>query len=245
MNKHKILEKIKNKEVKMRPKSYFVLRTTLYILGIILTFLFAIFLASFIVFSLQISGASQFPALGLRGLIPFLVAFPWVLVIFALIFIIILQIFAKKFSVVYKKPLLYSILGIIVFVLLVSFAIANTPFHRTLFRSAQEGKLPIMGPMYKGRFVDPSHNMCIGEVVEVADDGFQVETVKGESVGIIISSETYLPSDGKIEKGELIMIMGERKDSIINAFKVIKIKDNKEIYLLQRGGHIKGYMKMK
>ncbi len=254
MDKNKILEKIKNKEVKMRPKFYFVLRTTLYILGIILTFLFAIFLASFIVFSLQISGASQFPALGLRGLIPFLVAFPWVLVIFALIFIIILQIFAKKFpvvykkpkfSVVYKKPLLYSILGIIVFVLLVSFAIANTPFHRTLFRSAQEGKLPIMGPMYKGRFVDPSHNMCIGEVVEVADDGFQVETVKGESVGIIISSETYLPSDGKIEKGELIMIMGERKDSIINAFKVIKIKDNKEIYLLQRGGHIKGYMKMK
>lgn len=245
MDKNKILEKIKNKEVKMRPKFYFVLRTTLYILGIILTFLFAIFLASFIVFSLQISGASQFPALGLRGLIPFLVAFPWALVIFALIFIMILEIFAKKFSVVYKKPLLYSVLGIIAFVLLVSFVIANTPFHRSLFRSAQEGRLPIVGPMYKGRFVDPSHNMCIGEVVEVADDGFQVETVKGESVGIIISPETYLPSDEKIEKGELIMIMGKREDSTIKAFKVIRVKDNKEIYLPQRGGHIRGYMKTK
>ena len=244
MSKNEILEKIKTGKVKMKPRSHFVFKTVLYVLGIIFAFLFAIFLISFIVFSLRVSGAWHFPAFGFRGLGLFLVSLPWLLVIFALILIVMLEIFAKKFSIVYKKPLLYSILGILVIVLLIGIVIAQTPMHGGLFRNVQEGKLPIMGPMYKGRFVEPSRNACIGEIVEVTDNGFRVETVKGESVGVIISPETYLPSDEKIEEGELIMIMGKRKNSTIKAFKIIKIKNSKEIYL-HKGGNIRPHMQMK
>jgi hypothetical protein len=244
MNKNNILERIKKGKVKMKPKSYFVFRTVLYVLGIIFAFLFAIFLISFIVFSLRVSGVGYFPAFGFRGLGLFLVSLPWLLVIFAIIFIVILEIFAKRFSLIYRKPLLYSILGVLVIVLLISIVVVQTPMHKGLFIGAQEGKLPVMGAIYKGRFVEPSRNACIGEVVEVADDGFQVETVKGESVGVIISPETYLPSDEKIEEGELIMIMGKKKKSTIKAFKIIKIKKGKEIYLHKRG-NIRPYMQMK
>lgn len=244
MSKNKILEKIKKGKVEMKPKSHFVLKTIIYVLGIIFSFLFTIFLASFIIFSLKISGAWHFPAFGFRGLGVFLVAFPWLLLIFAIIFVVILEIFAKRFSVVYRKPLIYSILIIVIIVLLVSLVIGKTSMHSKLFRGAQEGRLPIMGPMYKGRFVDPLRNACIGEVIDVTDNGFEVKTVKGESIGVIISSETYLPSDEKIEEGELIMVMGERKNSTIKAFKIIKIKNSKEIYL-HKGGNIRPYMKMK
>jgi hypothetical protein len=244
MSKNEILEKIKKGKVKMKPRSYFILRTIVFVLGLIFAFLFAIFLASFIVFTLRASGAWYFPAFGFRGLGLFLTSFPWVLLIFAILLIAVLEIFARKFSLVYRKPLLYSILGIVVIIVLIGFAVGQTSMHSQLFRSVQEGKLPIMGLMYKGNLMEPSHNACIGEVVEVTDSGFQVETVKGESVGVIVSSETYLPSDEKIEEGELIMIMGERENSIIKAFKVIKIKKGKEIYL-HKGGNIRSYRKMK
>ena len=244
MSKNKILEKIKKEKVKMKPRSYFVLRTIVFVFGLIFAFLFAIFLASFIVFALRASGIWYFPAFGFRGLGMFLASFPWILLIFAILLIALLEVFARKFSLVYRKPLLYSVLGIIMIVILISFAVGQTSMHPQLFRSAQEGKLPIMGPMYKGGFVEPPQNACIGRVVDVNDDGFQVETVKGDSVGVIISSETYLPSDEKIEEGELIMIMGKRRDSNIEAFKIIKIKNNKEIYL-HKGGNVKPYRKMK
>lgn len=244
MNKNKILEKIKKQGLKMRPKSYFIFRTILFVLGIVLAFLFTIFIISFIVFTLRASGIWYFPAFGFRGLGLFFGSFPWLLIIFAIILVILLEIFAKKFSLVYRKPLVYSILGIIVIVFLIGIIISQTSLHRGLFMSAQQGKLPVFGPLYRSHFIMPPHNAFIGTVSDISDNGFQIKIEDGEALRVIISSETHFPFSNDVKEDDLVIVMGERENSTIKAFGVRKIEDNKGIYL-NRGGHMNRPMRMK
>lgn len=237
MGKEEILEKIKEQTVKMKPKSHFVFKTIIYVLSFIFVFLFVIFLASFIVFSLRIRGVWHFSDFGFRGLGLFFSSFPWLLLIFAIIFIAILEIFAKKFSLVYKKPLLYSILGIVTVVFIFSFIIGCTSMHPQLFRSVQEGRLPIMGPMYRGQFMEPPRNVFIGRVTELTDNGFKLETKQGENLEVIIPSKIKSSFNGSIEKDDIIVVMGERENSFIRAFGVHEAPENEDIYF-PRGGRM-------
>jgi len=244
MSKYEILEKIKEEVIKMKPKSHFVFKTIIYVLGFIFIFLFVIFLASFIIFSLRIRGAWYFPAFGLRGLGLLFASFPWLLLIFAIIFIVILEVFAKRFSFVYKKPLLYSILGIVIIVFLLSFIIGRTSMHSRLFRSAQEGRLPIMGPMYRGQFMESPHNVFIGKVLELSDNGFRLETREGENLEVIIPSEIKSPFKESIEKDDIIVVMGKRDGSVIRAFGIHKAVNDKDIYFPRRE-RMRGPVEMK
>lgn len=230
MSKDEILEKIKEEAVKMKPKAHFIFKTIIYFLGFIFVFLFVGFLASFIIFSLRIRGVWYFPAFGFRGLGLLFTSFPWFLLIFAIIFIVILEVFAKRFSFVYKKPLLYSILGIVIIVFILSFIVGLTPMHSRLFRSAQEGRLPIMGPMYRGQLMEPPRDVFIGKVLELSDNGLQLETKEGEKLKVIIPSEIYFPLSENIKKDDIVVIMGKRDDSVIRAFGIHKTPNNEDIY---------------
>ena len=53
---NKVLGRIKRGEVKMKPKAYFILKTVLALLAIVVVALFALYLISFIHFSLRASG---------------------------------------------------------------------------------------------------------------------------------------------------------------------------------------------
>ena len=80
-----VLEKIKSGQVKMRPKAHFVLKTALVALGFILIILFVLYLISFIVFTLRMSGIWFAPGFGLYGIKIFLFSLPWLLILIAII----------------------------------------------------------------------------------------------------------------------------------------------------------------
>ena len=212
---NKILDKIKKGKIRMRPKSYFIFKTILYVLGFVFSFLFSIFLISFIIFSLRASGAWYFPSFGFRGLGLFFVSFPWLLLLLGIIFLVVLEVFAKRFSLVYKKPLLYSVLGILIIVLLISIFIARTSMHTKIFKDKIFMKMP--------------DNAFIGSVLNINDHGYEIKTKKGDILQVI----TEIP----FEKGDWIMIIGEKDDSVIKAFKVRKIND------FPKGGQIRRYTK--
>jgi len=124
----------------MKPKIYFALKTFLIILSAIIGFLFVLYLTSFVLFSVR----------AVRGLVPTLIALPWLLVFLSVILIIVLEILTRHFSFVYRRPILYVVLGIIILVLLGSFIINKTRMHPVLFDRAEKHRLPIMGPLYRG-----------------------------------------------------------------------------------------------
>lgn len=231
----KILKKIKGKKIKMKPKSYFVLKTIILIAGIIFASILTIFLASFIIFLLRASGVLNFPAFGFRGLGMFFASLPWFLVIFIIIFVIILEFLAKRFSVVYQRPLVYSILGIVIVILLLGVFIARTPMHSKLFRGAQEGKFPIVGSFYRERHIRPPDNVYFGTVSSLADDGFEIETEEGESFSVVISSEVYLSFAKDIKEGDMVMVIGDKDNSTIKALGARKITDEDTVGFHRRG----------
>ena len=221
----KVLEKIKSGRIKMRPKAHFVLKTVLAALGFILIILFVLYLISFIVFTLRMSGIWFAPGFGFYGVKIFLFSLPWLLILIAIILIIVLEILVKYFSFAYRRPILYSVLGIITLALLGSFVISQTKIHPYLFQKAQERNLPVAGKFYRDFGAGKFRNAHRGVVSEITDNGFLVETRHNEILKIIITSETRFPFGKDIKESDSVMILGERDNGAVRAFGVRKIND--------------------
>lgn len=221
----KALEKIKSGQVKMRPKAHFILKTALATFGFILIILFVLYLISFIVFTLRMSGIWFAPGFGFYGIKIFLFSLPWLLILTAIILILILEILIKYFSFAYRRPILYSILGIIALALLGSFVIGQIKIHPYLFKKSQERDLPIAGKFYRDFGAGKFRNAHRGVISEITDNGFFIETRHNEILEIIITSETRFPFGKDIKENDSVMILGERDNDTVRAFGVRKVND--------------------
>ncbi len=237
--KEQILKRIRNKDLQMKPKLLFILKTALFVFGIILFFCFSAFVLSFIMFRVRATGIWYAPGFGSRGIGIFFAGFPWFLLIFILILIVVLEILAKKFSWVYKKPLIYSILGIAVFVFLMGFVFSQTNMHPQLFKGVIEGRMPMMEPFYQMHSEQTPPDLHIGEISAISDEEIEIKNEEGEVLTAIISDETIFPIDEEIEEGDLIMVIGKEKDSSINAFGIRKIEKDRENFFPQFGNRNK------
>ena len=221
----KVLGKIKNDQIKMRPRARFVLKSVLIILGIFLIFFFTLYLISFIFFALRASGVWYLSGFGFYGFRASLVLLPWLLILIATVLLIILEILVKHFSFVYHRPILYSILGVVIFALLGSFIIDKAQFHSCLFQKAQEERLPVMGKFYRDLGIEKDHNVCRGIILETTENGFQVKTPRGKVLNVNITSETQFPDGADIKKEDVVIILGERNDREIQAIGIRKVDD--------------------
>jgi hypothetical protein len=214
-----MISKIKTGEIKMKPKFYFVLKLLLLLLGVIVLTFLALFLVSFIIFSLRVNGILASPKAGFWGFKILFSSLPWVLILGVILLIATSELFAKHFPFIYRRPVLYSTLGIILIVILGGFIIDRTNLHQNLFSMAKRGELRIVGPMYKDFGLPKLQNVHYGIVEEITEDGFTIETPRDEEIAIIISSNTKLP-DNEIEQGEALLILGKRTNHTVKAYEV-------------------------
>ncbi len=224
----RVLEQVQSGQVKMRPKSYFILRAILVGLLACLVALFVLYLISFIVFSLRTSGVWFLPGFGFGALGVFFKSLPWLLIIIALALIVVLEIFVKRFSFAYRRPILYSVLGIIILAFLGSFLIARTPFHPKLFWKAREGKLPMVGGFYRGLGAPKLSDVHQGIITEITNGGFSIETPQGEIL-------TVLATSNNVKENERVVVLGKRDNSTIKAFSFLWVDDKFDIF--QRRPH--------
>lgn len=232
----KILNKLKNGQVKMRPKIYFVLKAGLIILGTLIVALFTLFLISFISFTLRANGILVLPIFGFRGFGAFFSSLPWLLIVAAALLIIILEILFKHFAFAYRRPILYSVLGILIIVVIGTFVIDKTPFHSGLFDRAREGRLPVFGPVYRGfGGMQRPNNAQFGIVTEINNEGFIIKTRDEQILNVIIGENTRLPFGRDIKKDDAIMVLGEKNDSTIRAEGVIKIEIDENLKPFPQG----------
>jgi len=135
----------------------------------------------------------------------------------------------RKYAFTYKRPLLYSVLGILVIVAVGSVFLSQIGVHRGLFMNAREGNLPVAGEFYKKFGGELMENITKGTVFEVGDGFILIEDETGKEERIIILENTILPFEGWFNVGERIMVFGEEKEDGIEAFGIRKIGE--EIYL--------------
>lgn len=226
---NKVVEKIKKGQVKMKPKIYFILKSILLMLSLAVSALFALYLLSFIAFVLRSTGVWYLPVFGFQGIAVLLHSLPWILILMALILVAVLEILVRHFSFSYRRPILYSILAIIMLLLLGVLIVNKTQLHPALFRRAQERELPIAGRPYRDFAMPKFHNVHRGVVLEITYNGFLIETSNGEVLTVIVAPETRFPYRTSIEKNETVVILGERDDGSIRAFGIRKINDQLNI----------------
>jgi hypothetical protein len=125
--KEEILEKIKSQKIKMKPKIAFALRIFGIIAIIVLLAVFAIYLISFILYTNH---------------------FSWMLILIALIFIFLIEILMREFRFTYRKPIIYSLILVLLIVILCGFIVHTTPFHSRISCLCHQYQVPIISSLY-------------------------------------------------------------------------------------------------
>jgi hypothetical protein len=233
--KRSILAKIENGEALMRPRWHFVLKGMLCFFGVFLVALALLYLASFIVFVLRQTGVLYVPAFGMRGISVFLLSIPWLLVLLAIVFLVVLEILVTRFSFAHRRPLLYSVAAILLFVGIGTMVVSRFNFHVRLFHSAREFNLPVAGPFYRGygkgvRMVHP------GTIHEFVDDGFRMSNPRGQVLRVIILRETRFPYGAALETGDMVIVFGPLEDETIRAVGIRMIESGAVPY-----GHVRPF----
>jgi len=221
----RVLQKIKDDKVQMKPKIHFVLQTILFAGAILLAFGLTLYAASFILFILRNNGILFLSTFGFPGIGAAFLSLPWLLMGIVAVLIVILELLGRHFSFVYRRPLIYSMFGIILLVLAGSVAVAFTSIHQRALQFTREHHVPLGSPLYErySRGESPFHQGSIGTITDINDEGFLLLNVKGETITISTSTETRFPRDESLLVGDRVMILGKREENVISAIGIRKI----------------------
>ena len=233
--KKNILEQIDEGQVSMKPKMYFILRACAISFFILITTLLTLFLISFVAFVLQAQGFFLFAEFGFRGLLTILLSVPWILVGFVIAFVVVLELLARNFAFIYRKPLIYSILGIIVFVTFAGGAIAATPLHKTVYDEAQKRSLPFASEkVYQHYGKLKARGGDIGVVRAINETGLIVRTPSGE-ISVSTTTKTRYPKERDIKEGDRVLLIGEkREDGIFEAYGIRPVRETIPPHILHK-----------
>jgi len=224
-----IMKAISKGEIQMRPRWHFILLSALSITGIFIVFLTLLYVASLGVFFLRDSGALFAPSFGLRGWWTLARSLPWLLIVFILIFVVVLELLVRRYAFVYKKPLLSSVLGIIALIVLGGFFIAQAPFHHQMMLSARRGQLPPpFGMMYGApvRMPRPGDTYH-GQISAINKNGFVIFDEDGAgTTTVIVTPQTRLPYGSGFTAGERVVVVGDTvATGTVRAFGVQEIDE--------------------
>jgi hypothetical protein len=215
--KDNVLKAIEAGKVTMRPRWHFVLKALLLLVGTILASMTLIFLISFIIFILHETGIWFIPGFGFHGIGLFFGSLPWLMLLLALVFIVMLEVLVRRYAFAYRKPLLYSTFGVIGLVILGGVIVSATPFHRGLFNSARNNNLPVAGGFYRQYGMRRNDHVIVGNITEIKNTGYSLIERRGQAVEVIISDDTYFPDGKDFMVGDSIVVLGDRNGDKINA----------------------------
>jgi len=223
-----VMKAIRAGQVHMRPRWHFLLLSALSITGAFIVFLTLLYVTSLGLFFLRDSGAWYAPSFGVRGWFSLLHSLPWLLILFVAIFIVILELLVRRYTLVYKKPLVISVIAILAIVFLGGLAIAQTPFHRTLMLTARAGGLPLgLTQMYGHPLrMPPASDMYHGEIISLMPNGFLLSDEDNGTTTVLLTPDTRLPYGEDFTVGERVVVVGDAAATgTIRAFGVREIDE--------------------
>lgn len=141
-----VMEQIKVQEVKMKPRAYFVLGSMLFGVGIVGVLLITILLTGAIFFRLRMGEAMGHLRQGMPGLVFFVRAFPWKVVLLTIVGFMGGSYMLKRHSKAYKVGLGWLVLGAVVTVIGLGFLIDKTGVNEKLEKRRE------LKPIYETRF---------------------------------------------------------------------------------------------
>jgi hypothetical protein len=209
----------------MRPKWYFALKAIIFIVGAITVFITLLYIISFIFFVLRQTGVWFVPIFGLMGIGVFLTSLPWLLIVLAVIFVVLLEVLVKQHSIAYSKPILYSLLIIVVLAGLSGFVISKAGVHEKFYEFAERNKMPFAARIYRDYGFKDYRQVHPVIVEEITEQGLKVKNCKGQILTITTSTETKLfPLEIGFGPNDRLVVLGKRSNGSVVAVGIKKIK---------------------
>jgi hypothetical protein len=221
-----VLKAIQSGTVSMRPKWHFAVSTAFLIAGIVLAALAAIYLASFILFILRDTGVLFVPGFGLVGLGAFFWSLPWLMIAMAAVFLILLHILIRRYAFSYGRPLFYSAMSIVGFVVVGGVVLAKTSLHPELSGRAEQHRLVLGQGLYQDYGHRPPKHVHLGLVTAVVDVGYHMQGRFNDQLTIILTPKTRFPFGKHIVVGDMILVVGERQEHSITAIGIRTISED-------------------
>ena len=221
----------------MKPRWHFVLKSLSLLFGVAVALLLAVYIISFILFFLRQSGVGFMPLYGFRGVSLFVMNSPWLLIALAGALIGVLQVLVKKHSFSFKRPLLYSLTGIVLLVLFSSYVLERTQFHPRLQGLAAERSVPLFGSLYQG-IDERLENITVGTIIEVTENGFILNSEANERLKIFVSAQTKQRANGTYLVSRTVLVFGNRTGtSSVDAFGIRPAPENFKHKEFKSKGH--------
>jgi len=219
----RVLEAIRSGRVSMKPRWYFVVYAILGVAAGVVVLLLLLYTASFIVFVLRVTGIWFVPSFGGRGWFALARSAPWLLIVLCFLYVGILEALIRRYAFAWRRPLLYSAVGIIAVGVIGGILIGHTSFHRGLFRDAQRNRLPFAGGLYRGFGLARMPDVHVGSIRGVAPGEFTMQERHGETVRVIIAPETHLPIGDGFMVGDTVVVFGPRQGDLVRAVGIRKV----------------------
>jgi hypothetical protein len=218
--KNNLIQKIKSGEVDMKPRWHFILKSLLLVFGVITAALIVVYLLSFVLFVLRQSGVGFVPMFGFKGIGIFVMNSPWLLISSAGIMGIVLLFLIKKYSFSYQRPLVYTTIITIVFVLCGSFVIGQTDAHTRMQEYSRDRNVPVFGSLYRGIDDRRPDHIVFGIVDTINADGFVMQSDTESVITVVITEHTKTDRREAYEAGQRVLVVGDTVDNVIEAIGV-------------------------
>lgn len=215
--KDTILKKITAGEVAMRPRWHFVLRALLFFSMLSIAALVAIYLLSFVFFVLVRNGLLLTPAFGLPGIIFFVVRSPWLLILCVGVFLTILYLLVQHYAFCYRRPLLYSLLAVVGFVLITSSVLHAFAVQQHLKEFSERHHVPGMTPLYRDVADRRPDGITPGAITDLTSDGFVLTTPERDRFSVVITKTTRGAGQHTFAVGDMVLVFGTPNGSTIMA----------------------------
>jgi hypothetical protein len=218
--KERILKRIEAPDFKVYSRTRFVLQMIALIVVAVLILLISIFLFNYIYFSLQISGRAALLHFGPPGIIPFLIFFPWPVLLLDILFVFVLQKLLRRFRFGYHIPILRLLFVIFIITTASGYLLAKTSFNNMLLQKANENNLPPpFGVLFKNAKLPPPDS-CQCEITSINGNtlnAFDVNANTTTSLTVIFPANYSGLTSFKV--GQIIFVAGARTASnTIQAF---------------------------
>ena len=204
--KDTVIDTIKNREIKMHTRGYFVARAIFLIFIAVLLFLFIFMLTTFMIFALRLNGGFYAVGLGPSEWLVFLNALPWSLMLLSIALILILWLLLRRYAVVYHQPFLYILLFLIVVISLAYFSFSVNGINDQIFHYVSHGQIPVITSVYEFETA-PASGVYRGQIVLIATSSFILANELGQTSTVLMLPRAIWELGG-LRSGDYVLIFG-------------------------------------
>lgn len=217
-----VMSQIKHGQTKMRPRWYFILRSGFFVLGICIVLLVLIFASSLVLFMVSKSGLIYTPLLGLKGIKMFVVSLPWITVLFVVAFALLFEVMIRHYRFTYKRPLFYSVLGIVIILVSGTVLAFKVGVHEGIMLIGNKNGSITRG-FYKNYVLQRIPNIHFGSIHSVGEDNILLKDNHDDLVTVTIFEDTDLPEKNDFEVGDQILVLGSTNNGMIEATAIKRV----------------------